>query len=132
MPFFLLIAGIILIVAAYRKKHEDLFKLLKDDFFGKDNFIIWTLAIVCIVSLGYIKQIKPVTDAFLVLIVLVIIVKNYRDNKDILTMFIDQIKGNTGGSGGGNGAVNRMLSGLGFSANSALSRARNELEGILK
>lgn len=134
MPFFLLIAGIILIVAAYRKKHGELFSLLKDDFFGDNNFIMWTLAIVLLVSLGYIKQLKPITDAFLVLVILVIIVRNYRDNKDILSMFIDQVKGATGDRSTGShtsGASMIKATGIG-AAQSIVSQVRSRLEGILK
>lgn len=134
MPFFLLIAGIVLIVAAYRKRQGDLFRLLKDDFFGDNNFVIWTLSIVLIVSLGYIKQLKPITDAFLVLVILVIIVRNYRDNKDILSMFIDQIKGGTGDrSTGSHGSGASMIKATGISAaQSIISQVKNRLEGILK
>lgn len=134
MPFFLLIAGIILIVAAYRKKQGDLFALLKDDLFGDSNFIMWSLSIVLLVSLGYIKQLKPITDAFLVLIILVIIVRNYRNNKDILSMFIEQVRGGTGDKSTGNYSTGaNMIKSTGISAaQSIISQARSKLEGILK
>lgn len=138
MPFFLLIAGIILIVAAYRKKHGELFALIKEDFFGDNNFVMWSLSIVLLISLGYVKQLKPITDAFLVLIILVIIVRNYRDNKDILSMFIEQVKGSTGDKSTGSHATGAgMIQATGISAaisvgQNVINEARNRLKGIRK
>ena len=137
MPWFLLIAGIVLIVAAYRKKHGELFSLLKDDFFGDNNFIMWTLAIVLIVAAGQIKKIRPITDALLGLVILVIIVRNYRDGKDLLTMFIEQVKGGTGdvatGIHSSGQSMIKSIGGVGANvAQNVLSQARERLKGILK
>lgn len=95
MPFFLLIAGIIFLVAAIRGNQGELFSLLKEDFGGDNNFFVWVLAIVVIALLGNIKTIKPVSDAFLGLVILVIIVANYGRNKDLFSSFVDQVKQGT-------------------------------------
>lgn len=94
MPFFLLIIGAIFLVAAVRGNQDDLIKLIKDDFSGSNNFIYWVMAIVIISMLGYIKSLKPVSDAFLGLIILVIIVASYKKG-DLISSFFNQVKNGT-------------------------------------
>lgn len=95
MPFFLLFFGVIFMVTAVRGTQGDLFKLLKEDFAGTNNFFVWVLAIVIIVLAGNIRQIKPISDAFLGLVILVIIVANYGRGKDLIGSFVDQVKQGT-------------------------------------
>ena len=95
MPLFLLIVGVMFLVAAIRGNQNDLIDLIKSDFSGKNNFIIWVLAIIVIVALGNIKAIKPVSDAFLGLVILVIIVANYKKGGDIFSSFLNQVKAGT-------------------------------------
>lgn len=95
MPLFLLIIGVLFLVAAIRGNQNELIELLKDDFSGKDNFILWVMAIIIIVALGNIKTIKPVSDAFLGLVILVIIVANYRRGGDLFSSFINQVRAGT-------------------------------------
>ena len=93
MAFAFLFFGLILIVAAIRGKHDDLFKLLKDDFSGSDNFFVWLLAIVFLVALGNVERLRPVTDAFLGLIIVVIILANGRNG--LFNKFISEMKAGT-------------------------------------
>lgn len=95
MPIFLLIIGVIFLVAAVRGNQKDLLDLIRDDFSGQNNFFLWVLAIVIIVALGNFKAIKPISDAFLGLVILVIIVANYKNGKDIFSSFMTQIKNGT-------------------------------------
>ena len=95
MPVFLLIIAVIFLVAAIRGNQNDLINLLRDDFSGQNNFILWVLAIVVIVGLGSFKAIKPLSDAFLGLVILVIIVANYKKGGDIMSKFINQVKAGT-------------------------------------
>ena len=95
MPLFLIIVGVVFLVAAVRGNQNDLIDLLKDDFSGQNNFILWVLAIIVIVALGNIKAIKPVSDAFLALVILVIIVANYKRGGDLFSSFLAQIKAGT-------------------------------------
>lgn len=95
MPYFLLIAGIIFLVTGIRGNQNDLITLLKSDFSGANNFIYWVMAIVVIVMIGYIKVIRPVSDAFLGLVILVIIVANYKRGGDIFSSFINQVRAGT-------------------------------------
>jgi Mn2+/Fe2+ NRAMP family transporter len=72
MPFVLILAGLVLIVAAIRGTHVQLGTLLVNDFTGPNNFVYWVVAIVLIGSLGYIDKLKPISVTFLVLVVLVL------------------------------------------------------------
>lgn len=94
MPFALLFFGIIFLVAAYKGNHKELFDLLKDDFSGQDNFFLWVMAIIFLIALGNVKQLKPITDAFLVLVVLAIVLSNSKRG-DIFSSFIKQVKSGT-------------------------------------
>lgn len=85
-------------VTAYRGTQSELFSVLKDDFTGSNNFVYWVLAVILVVAVGNIKQLKRVSDAFLVLLVIVIVVSQYKYNKDLLGSFIEQIKRGTSGS----------------------------------
>jgi hypothetical protein len=92
MPVFLLIIAVIFLVAAIKGNQNELLTLLKSDFSGQNNFILWVLAIVVIVGLGNFKAIRPISDAFLGLVILVIIVANYKRGGDIFSSFINQVK----------------------------------------
>lgn len=76
MPFVILIAGIVLVVASVRDKQNDLFALLKGEFSGSHSFMPWIVSLVLIGGLGYVKAIKPVTDAFLLLLIIVLFLSN--------------------------------------------------------
>lgn len=111
MPFFLLFVGVIFLVAAIRGNQDDLLDLLKDDFSGKDNFILWVMAIVIIVALGNVKVIKPISDAFLGLVILVIIVANYKKGGNLFDSFLQQVRDGTksGGSTSVTPAVDAII-----------------------
>lgn len=95
MAWAFLFIGIVLIITAWKKKQDDLFALLKDDFTGDGNFFYWVLAIVILIALGTFKPIRPVTDAFLGLVILVIIIAPYRNGRDLFSEFRSQIKEGT-------------------------------------
>ena len=94
MPLFLLIVGVIFLVAVIRGNQQDLIDLLKDDFGGQHNFILWVLAIVIIVALGNFKAIRPISNAFLILIVIVIVIINYKKG-NLFESFLAQLKAGT-------------------------------------
>lgn len=89
MAIILLIVGAIFIVASVRGKHEELFAILKDDFTGPNNFFIWGMAIFFIGAVGYVKQIKPLSNSFLVLLFVVIFLTSGRGFFD---QFMRQIR----------------------------------------
>lgn len=95
MAWGLIFIGVMFLIASARKKHDELYSLLKDDFTGEGNFFYWVLAIIILVAAGTFRPIRPVTDAFLGLVILVIILAPYRDGKDLFAEFRSQIKEGT-------------------------------------
>ena len=95
MPAGLLLIAIMLMFAAIRHKEEELFALLKSDFTGSGNFVEWILAIAVLSAIGTIDKLKPITDAFLVLIVLVIVLANGKDGNNLFDNIANQIKEGT-------------------------------------
>jgi len=126
MPFFLIVIGVILLVAVIKGNQCDLLNLVKSDFTGSNNFILWVTAVVIIVAIGNVKAIRPVSDAFLGLVILVIIVANYK-NGNIFTNFTNQLKSGTSRTGNcapsGNSA-----SGLASSFDSLFSSSSSPLD----
>lgn len=97
MAWFFLVSGLLLVTAAINNSHCNLFDLLKADFTGPNNFFYWVLAIVILVSLGSIKQIRPMTDAFLALVILVIVLVAYKNNTNLFQYFMQQVRNGTRG-----------------------------------
>lgn len=78
MPIALLFIGAVFIVAAIRGTHKELFEILKDDFGGSPNFFTWGLGFFFIGLVGYNKTLKPISDAFLVLLFVAIFLTSGR------------------------------------------------------
>jgi hypothetical protein len=76
MPIVFLFFGVVFLVAAVRNTQGDLFALLKDDFSGPDNFFKFMLGIFAVGALGYVKPLRPLANAFMVLLVLVLFLNN--------------------------------------------------------
>lgn len=79
MPLFFLLVGIMLIVTAINNKLPELRRLVGEDFAPSDGsagFHIWILAIFVAGAVGYVKELKPVANAFIVLILVGIILSN--------------------------------------------------------
>jgi len=95
MPIVLLLIGAIFLTAAIRGKEsvDLLFATLKDDFAGPNNFVAWIVAIWVITSLGYIKAIKPISHAFLILVFLAMFISANKHGKDFFSSFRNQIRG---------------------------------------
>lgn len=90
MPLVFMFIGILLIVAAINNKLPQLKGLVAEDFSPSDNsvgFHIWILALFVAGALGYVKEFKPVANAFLTLIVLSLILSN----KGFFAQFQDAI-----------------------------------------
>lgn len=75
MPFALMIAGFVLLIAAVRNTQDELFTLLKGDLTGPNNFIFWIVSILIIGAIGYIPKLKPLSVAFLTLVIIVLFLK---------------------------------------------------------
>ena len=89
MPFLFIVAGLVMIISAVKGTQSQLLGLLKADVTGKNNFIYWTLAILGIGSIGYVKELKPIATAMLVLVVIVL----FLDSKGVFTNFVSAING---------------------------------------
>ena len=93
MPIAFIVIGVVFLVAAVRGTVSDyngnpgLITLLKGDFTGSDNFLIWLVAIWIIGAIGYIPGFKPLSNAFLVLFLVVL----FLSNKGFFQQFQTQI-----------------------------------------
>ncbi len=76
MPFVFLIVGIVLLIVAVRGTHSQFFSLLKSEFTGSNNFLVWVMAIAILGALGFIKPIRPIALGMMGLVFLVMILKN--------------------------------------------------------
>lgn len=83
MPFLFLVAGLVMIISAVKGTQGTLLQLLKSDVTGKNNFIYWMLAILGIGAFGYVKELKPLATAMLVLVVVVL----FLDSKGVFAQF---------------------------------------------
>ena len=77
MPFVLLALGILFLVVSIKGTQGDLFDLLKSEFAGSNSFIVWASALIILGLLAYIKPIRPIVHAFMVLLVLVLVLANH-------------------------------------------------------
>ena len=78
MPLFFLLAGLVLVVTGVNGTTSDAGRLLKGDFTGPNNFLVWFFAILIAGAFGYIPKFKPISYAFLTLIFVVIILANQK------------------------------------------------------
>jgi hypothetical protein len=89
MPIALLVIGIVFLAAAMRGTQKDLFAVLKDDFTGSNNFLVWGLAIFLIGAVGYYRPLRAVSNSFMLLVILVL----FLSNRGFLTKLSEQLKG---------------------------------------
>lgn len=76
MPFVLLIFGIAFVMAGYHGNASQLFNKIGSEFVGTPSFGRWALAILVIGSLGFIRPLKPISNAFLILVLIVLFLSN--------------------------------------------------------
>lgn len=88
MPFVLIIAGVVLLIAAVKNTYGQttpsgqpgLGALLQNDFTGQNNFIFWLAAILIIGAIGYIPKVKPISTGLLVLVIAVLVLSRGNPN----------------------------------------------------
>lgn len=73
MPFIFLGLGLLFFVVAVRGTHGDFFALLKSEFTGPNNFVVWAMAFVMIGAVGFWKPARPVAVGFIILLFLVLV-----------------------------------------------------------
>jgi hypothetical protein len=82
MPLFFGAIGIVLIICAVNNTlangKDGLVDLVKGDFTGPNNFLVWLIAILIAGAFGYIPKFKPVSYAFLGLIFIVLLLANQK------------------------------------------------------
>lgn len=71
----MLLIGAILVVAAIRDSHGDLFSALATDV---PAYAVWATAIIAIGSIGFVPGLKPVSRGLLVLVLVVLVLRNYQ------------------------------------------------------
>lgn len=76
VPYALLFLGIVLFVAGIRGTNGTLWTLVKSDFTGSNNFLLWIAAIAIVGGAGYIKPLKPLSIAFMTLLLVVLVLSN--------------------------------------------------------
>lgn len=79
MPFILLVGGVLLLVTAYQGTTKQLGAMLKQDVFGgsgTNGLLLWLVVVAVIGGIGYVKPLKGLSDAFLVLVILVLFLSN--------------------------------------------------------
>jgi hypothetical protein len=76
MPFLFIIIGVVFVVASARNTNQQLVSLMKNDFTGKNNFIYWSLSILLIGLVGYVKELQPISRMFMALVVIVLFLAN--------------------------------------------------------
>ena len=92
MPLFFLFVAILLIASGITGKTGDLWDLFKGDMTSKNGvagFPVWMLALFLVGAIGYARELKPLSNAFLVLVFLGMILSN----RGFLEKFSQAIKG---------------------------------------
>lgn len=95
MPIVFLIIGLLFLVASIRGKDETdkLVALIRSDFTGPNNFMVWMIALGGLSAVGYYAPARKFSNMFLALVFIVLILtKRGTDGKDFLTSFISQIR----------------------------------------
>lgn len=93
MPYALILAGLILLVAGVRNTESALFTLLKNDFTGQNSFVWWTLSILLVGSVGYINpELRKFANSFLALILIVLFLANSKNGQGVFAQFTAALK----------------------------------------
>lgn len=85
MPLFLILTGIVLLIASVRGTQDTLFALVKGEFTGTPSYTSWILAFVLVGVLGYVPQLRKFSIAMLALIGLAIFLRKGTGFFDQLT-----------------------------------------------
>lgn len=92
--------------------------MLAEDTFGSGGFVYWFIAIMVVGAIGYIKALKSLSDAFIVLIVLSLILSH----KGVFQQFQNALKSIKVPSAG--------TTGVGTAANSGVGSAPSTIPGV--
>ncbi len=87
MPLILIIFGIIFVIAGWRNTELEVFDIFKTVLLGNKNtisYIQWVFALFIVAAFGYIKEIRPIIIALLVVLFLAMIDNKNNKGIDIL------------------------------------------------
>lgn len=76
MPLVFLFIGVVFLVLARNGTQGDFETLLKSEFRGNQNFLVWASAFIILGLIGFWKTARPITDALIGLILFVLIISN--------------------------------------------------------
>ena len=76
MAIFLILTGAYLMIVGIRDKQSRVATLVKGDFSGANSFIPWVFAIIVIGAIGYVDDLRPLSDGLLILILVVLMLHN--------------------------------------------------------
>lgn len=76
MPFALVTIGLMMIVTGARDTHIQFGEQLKSDLTGSQNFLQYALAIGTVGSLGYVSDLRSISNLLMSLIILSLILSN--------------------------------------------------------
>lgn len=110
MGFFLIIVGVIMLVAGVRDTQCALIQTVKGDFSGDGNFFYWLAVILIIGALGYSETLKPVATGLLALIILALFLT--RGKQSLFQNLTDAIGQSKGTGVTGSNSVNQFISGF--------------------
>ncbi len=71
--------GLALLISGVKGTTKDLVELLKEDFAptnGTTSFGLWIVALLAVGSIGYVEKLRPLSNAFLVLVFVGILLSN--------------------------------------------------------
>ena len=96
MPIFFLAVGVMLVIVGINNRLSDLSALLKEDFKPSGDiasYQTWAVAIILVGSLGYVRALKPVANAFLVLIFITLMLSH----KGFVSQLVNTLEGKSNG-----------------------------------
>lgn len=76
MPFVFVILGLLFLITAIRGTQNDMFALVKSEFWGTNSFVPWAVAIFILGAIGYAKPVRPIADAMIGLVIVVMVLAN--------------------------------------------------------
>lgn len=76
IAIFLLLIGVVLIVAGARGKSSELGAIVQDDFVSQPSYFVWILAVATIGIIGSFKPLKEASNAFYALLIIVLLLSN--------------------------------------------------------
>lgn len=93
MPLLLIAIGIVLMISAVKGTTSQLFTLLQGDLTGPNNYLIWLGAVIGVGLFGYVRPLRPIAGAMLVLIVTAMVLSN----KGFFAQFASAFESTTSG-----------------------------------